>query len=87
MDYNNVKPASEARIAQIKEVAQTTEPYTWSNWDVLSLIKVIEKYESDSEWEAVTGAHNLIPSYEAQIKQLEERVELLEGKLEALTDY
>lgn len=72
MNYNDVEPASEARIAHIKEVAQTTEPYSWSNYDVLSLIKVIEKYESDSEWEAVTGAHNLIPSYEAEIQQLKE---------------
>lgn len=45
MNYNSVEPASEARIAHIKEVAQTTEPYSWSNWDVLSLIKVIESRE------------------------------------------
>lgn len=49
MNYDNVEPASEKRIAQIKEVAQTTEPYSWSNYDILSLIKVIERYDFNTK--------------------------------------
>lgn len=45
LNYDDVEPASEARIAHIKEVAQTVEPYSWNNYDVLSLIKVIEELE------------------------------------------
>lgn len=45
-----------ARIKQIKEVASTVNPYTWSNHDVLFLINIIEEQEEDRKnvEEAVT---------------------------------
>ena len=42
MNYNKVKPATQDRIKQIKYTATEYEPFSWSNYDVLSLIKAIE---------------------------------------------
>lgn len=51
--YNNIEPASPERIEQIKRVAREPSPpnyvVTWSNYDVLSLIKVIEEYKDKIE--------------------------------------